>query len=95
MAYILGIDTGGTYTDSVMICSRDQRVLSKSKAFTTRENLTTGIANSIDLLDGIGKIPVDMVCLSTTLATNAIVEGQGGKVGMLLSLRFRLSVPMN
>ena len=84
MAYILGIDTGGTYTDSVMICTRDQRVLSKSKAFTTRENLTTGIANSIDLLDGIGKIPVDMVCLSTTLATNAIVEGQGGKVGMLL-----------
>ncbi|MCH1981708.1 hydantoinase/oxoprolinase family protein [Ruminococcus sp. OA3] len=84
MAYILGIDTGGTYTDSVIICTKEQRVVRKSKAITTRENLTEGITNSIDQLDGIAEIPIDMVCLSTTLATNAIVEGQGGKVGLLL-----------
>lgn len=84
MAYIMGIDTGGTYTDSVVICSEDQKVLNKSKAFTTKKNLAAGIMNSINLLAGLEKTPIDMVCLSTTLATNAIVEGQGGRVGLIL-----------
>ena len=43
----LGIDTGGTYTDAVLVDSATQSVLEKSKSLTTRHNLIEGIAASI------------------------------------------------
>lgn len=84
MPVILGIDTGGTYTDSVIVDTATRQVLCKAKAFTTRQDLLCGIAESLDRL-GFGRPEeIAMVCLSTTLATNAVVEGQGGRVGALL-----------
>ena len=43
----LGIDTGGTYTDAVLVDSATQAVHEKSKSLTTRHNLIEGIAASI------------------------------------------------
>ncbi|MDQ7093682.1 hydantoinase/oxoprolinase family protein [Desulfosporosinus sp. PR] len=84
MPYILGIDTGGTYTDGVLLDFERKTVVAKAKAFTTPGDLTLGIAECIANLGEINPQEIKMVSLSTTLATNAIVEGRGGKVGLIL-----------
>lgn len=81
--YILGIDTGGTYTDSVILDS-SQKVVCYSKALTTKEDLRIGIRNSINKLEFTEFSRIGLVSLSTTLATNAIVEGKGCKTGLIL-----------
>lgn len=84
MPYILGIDTGGTYTDGVLLDFEGRAVVAKAKAFTTPQDLTIGIRECINNLGEINPTQIKMVSLSTTLATNAIVEGRGGKVGLIL-----------
>ncbi len=85
MSLRLGIDTGGTYTDAVLVDAASKAVLKKSKSLTTRHNLIEGIASSIGatLLEEDPK-DVSLVCLSTTLATNSIVEGHGAKAALVL-----------
>lgn len=80
----LGIDTGGTYTDSVVIDLDDGKVLSKSKALTTRNDLSIGISNSIDNLDESLLNRIKLVSVSSTLATNSVVEGKGCRVGLIV-----------
>ncbi|ADL11905.1 hydantoinase/oxoprolinase N-terminal domain-containing protein [Acetohalobium arabaticum] len=84
MNIILGIDAGGTYTDSVLYDRGNQELIDKNKALTTYYNLTEGINNTITGLKEEWFDTVELVTLSTTLATNAIVEGRGGRVGLLL-----------
>lgn len=69
---ILGIDTGGTYTDSVLL--DEDRVFSKGKVPTTHYDLTKGIKESINKLEKSFFPNISAVILSTTLATNTIVE---------------------
>ncbi len=83
MTYILGIDTGGTYTDAVIIDSKTRQILSKSKVLTTKNDLKIGIAGAIDSLKIKDSSLIKMVCLSTTLATNAVVENRGYKTGLI------------
>jgi N-methylhydantoinase A/oxoprolinase/acetone carboxylase beta subunit len=80
----LGIDAGGTYTDTVIYDLEGSRVIGKHKALTTRWDFTVGIGAALEGLDPAALAQVEMVALSTTLATNAIVEGEGQKVGLLL-----------
>ena len=84
MPILLGIDTGGTYTDAVLFDSQ-AGVLASAKALTRRHDLSLGIRESMErvLRSGRGK-QVELVSLSTTLATNAIVEGQGGSICLIL-----------
>ena len=84
MCQIIGIDTGGTYTDGVLLDFEKKLVLKKAKTFTTPQDLTVGIAACIDRLGEVVPELITMVCLSTTLATNAIVEGRGCRVGLIL-----------
>ena len=94
---LLGVDTGGTYTDAVLLDEAlvDQGPVSfiaKAKRLTTRDDLSRGIGAAIDAAmeaaavqgDAIGPEQVAMVSLSTTLATNALVEGNGGRVGLVM-----------
>lgn len=86
MAILLGIDTGGTYTDAVLMDDGEGRVLASAKALTTRPDLAVGVGAAIDAViaaSGIAAAEVAMVSLSTTLATNALVEGQGGRVALV------------
>jgi N-methylhydantoinase A/oxoprolinase/acetone carboxylase beta subunit len=80
----LGIDAGGTYTDTVIYDFDVSKVLQKAKALTTKYDYTIGIDAALDHLDAGMLAKVDLVCISTTLATNAIVEGKGQNVGLLL-----------
>ena len=86
MAYLLGVDTGGTYTDAVILDETADAVIGKAKSLTTRADLALGIGRAVDAaLAGAGVQPsqIAMVSLSTTLATNALVEGQGGRVALI------------
>jgi N-methylhydantoinase A/oxoprolinase/acetone carboxylase beta subunit len=79
----LGVDTGGTYTDSVIIDFDSGEVITKAKALTTRHDLSIGIADSIDNLDRFEPGQIRLVSVSTTLATNSIVEGKGAPACLL------------
>ncbi len=85
MALALGVDTGGTYTDAVLI--RDEtEVIASAKSLTTRADLAIGVGKAISAVLDQAKIAPDqisMASLSTTLATNALVEGQGGRVALI------------
>lgn len=85
MALLLGVDTGGTYTDAVLM--RDEvEVIASAKALTTREDLAEGIGAAVaEVLRQADVSPaaVSLASLSTTLATNALVEGQGGRVALI------------
>ncbi len=88
MTIALGIDTGGTYTDAALVDHGTGRVLATAKALTTRRDLSIGIGGAIDAVFGQQGAPapaaVNLVALSTTLATNAIVEGQGCPICLIL-----------
>jgi len=88
MTIFLGVDTGGTYTDAVLLDHDSQRVVAHAKALTSRPELSLGIGEAIDavLSQRADLTPADiaMVSLSTTLATNALVEGQGERVALVL-----------
>ncbi len=86
MAYFLGVDTGGTYTDAVILDESADRVIGKAKSLTTRGDLALGIGRAVDAaldLAGVAPEQIALVSLSTTLATNALVEGQGGRVALI------------
>jgi N-methylhydantoinase A/oxoprolinase/acetone carboxylase beta subunit len=83
--YGIGIDTGGTFTDSVIVDFESQRLVAKAKALTTRQDLKIGIQNSLSALDTSLFPQVKLVSLSTTLATNSVVEGKGSRVGLLVT----------
>jgi N-methylhydantoinase A/oxoprolinase/acetone carboxylase beta subunit len=84
--FLLGIDTGGTYTDAVLFSPEDG-VKARAKALTTRHDLSEGIRGAVEnVLTETGTDPssIRLASLSTTLATNALVEGQGGRVGLIM-----------
>jgi N-methylhydantoinase A/oxoprolinase/acetone carboxylase beta subunit len=88
MPVLLGIDTGGTYTDAVLFDSRPRgrsRILASAKALTRRHDLSLGIREALEqVLRSAGRRSIELVSLSTTLATNAIVEKQGGSICLIL-----------
>jgi N-methylhydantoinase A/oxoprolinase/acetone carboxylase beta subunit len=88
-SFVIGIDTGGTYTDAVVIERNSQRILSSAKSITTKGDLAVGVGLAMQAavaeLKGQAK-PEDikLVSISTTLATNAVVEGHGGSAAVIL-----------
>ncbi|TPN57385.1 MULTISPECIES: hydantoinase/oxoprolinase family protein [unclassified Mesorhizobium] len=82
----LGIDTGGTYTDAVL-WSEFTGIVAKAKSLTTRHDLAEGIGGAVDAVLSEAAIEpgaIKLVSMSTTLATNALVEGQGGRVALVM-----------
>lgn len=80
----LGIDAGGTYTDAVIYDFASRTLLAKAKALTTYHDYVEGIRNALAMLPADKLAQVQVTALSTTLATNATVEGRGHKVGALV-----------
>jgi N-methylhydantoinase A/oxoprolinase/acetone carboxylase beta subunit len=84
----LGLDTGGTFTDAVLL-AEGRRVMASAKALTTPWDLAIGIGKAIravldSLPPGAGRSEVSLVSVSTTLATNAVVENRFSPVCTLL-----------
>jgi N-methylhydantoinase A/oxoprolinase/acetone carboxylase beta subunit len=84
MHYSLGIDAGGTYTDAILVRDSDGTVVGSGKALTTYPGLVEGIKNAIDTLDPEYVKKVNLVSVSTTLATNTVLEGTGSPVALIL-----------
>ena len=87
MSLVIGLDTGGTYTDAALFDVDQGVVRTTAKALTTREDLSIGLGVAIvKVLAAYDGKPDDiqLVSLSTTLATNAVVEGVGGRVGLFM-----------
>lgn len=84
MGIVLGIDTGGTFTDAVLWDTNDRRVLRKAKEFTTPDNLATGIETCIKKMNLRRQLELEAVHLSTTLTVNAILEDKFTKLGLIL-----------
>lgn len=85
MSILLGVDTGGTYTDAVLLRGEDE-VIATSKALTTRDDLSRGIGEAVAAVlteSGTSGSDVSLASLSTTLATNALVEDQGERVALI------------
>lgn len=84
MDVIIGIDTGGTYTDGVLLSAKDQQILATAKVLTTEDDLYFGILECVKRLQSERYGRVVLVNLSTTLATNSVVKGKGAQVGVIL-----------
>ena len=88
-AYLIGVDTGGTYTDAAVIEAAGHKVIASAKSITTKGDLSIGVSGAIDaaiaaLPAGLDPKDISLVSVSTTLATNAVVEGHGSAVGVIL-----------
>ncbi len=85
--YIIGIDTGGTYTDAVLIESASGTVIATAKEPTTHYHLATGTGHALAALlraSGVAPVDIGQLAVSTTLATNAVVEKKGARVGLFV-----------
>lgn len=99
--YILGIDTGGTYTDGVIIGMEHGKVIDAVKRPTTHHNLALGtveVLQSLVTRKSVDLNQINHLAVSTTLATNAVVEKKGARVGLFVIgyvKHFRLPVIAN
>lgn len=96
---LIGVDTGGTFTDAVAV-GADGRV-GVGKALTTHGQLIEGVLESIgraaaargqsraELLAG-----TDILSHGTTVGLNALLTGTGAKVGLLVTAGFESTLPM-
>ncbi len=91
--FTIGVDTGGTYTDAVIVDTAKRSILASAKSLTTHGNLSLGVIDALKQAlqfadkasEGSFKSSeVALVSLSTTLATNALVEGQGSSLAVFL-----------
>ena len=80
----LGIDTGGTYTDGILLEPVSRKILKSTKVLTTHHDLKLCIGEVFDQLLSPDPGPIALVSLSTTLATNAIAEGKRRPVALFL-----------
>ncbi|HEY6924220.1 MAG TPA: hydantoinase/oxoprolinase family protein [Steroidobacteraceae bacterium] len=84
----IGLDTGGTYTDAVAL-DASRRVIATAKALTTHWDLSVGLGGAtravLDALPaGARRENISLVSVSTTLATNAVVENRFSPICTIL-----------
>ena len=81
----LGIDAGGTFTDLAFITGAESKVIAQAKTPTIHSDMPHTIENGLALI--LRRISPDLiknVNISSTLATNAVVEGKLRPVGLIL-----------
>ena len=91
MSYRLGVDVGGTFTDLLLINEADSS-FHIAKVPTTPADPSIGVLNGTDRvceLAGIEPTEIDQVMHGSTIATNAILTGQGARVGLVTTQGYR------
>jgi N-methylhydantoinase A len=91
MPYRLGVDVGGTFTD-VLLIDTDSGKTWRAKTASTPHDQSEGVLRGIERVcaeAGIGLADLDEVLHGTTVATNAILEGKGARVGLVTTRGFR------
>ncbi len=85
--YIIGIDTGGTFTDAVLLEKENGKFIASAKKPTTHQQLAIGTGETLAALlndTGISVEQIDSLVVSSTLATNSVVENKGARVALLI-----------
>ncbi|WP_262848213.1 hydantoinase/oxoprolinase family protein [Mumia quercus] len=91
MTYRLGVDVGGTFTDILLVDERSGETY-RAKTPSTPHDQSVGVLKGITQAcesAGIGLDQVGDVMHGTTVATNAILEGKGARVGLVTTRGFR------
>ena len=91
MAYRLGVDVGGTFTDILLVDEKSGATY-RAKTSSTPEDQSIGVVRGIEqacALAGITLDEISEVLHGTTVATNAILEGKGARVGLVTTEGFR------
>lgn len=91
MEYKLGVDVGGTFTDTLLIETESGTVYT-AKVPSTPEDSSIGVLNGIARvceLAGVDPTRIRHVTHGTTVATNAILTGRGARVGLITTRGYR------
>jgi N-methylhydantoinase A len=89
MAWRIGIDIGGTFTDVAAADSRTGE-MHLHKSSSTPAELAAGAAAALEALGG--SVPLGQVSFlahGTTAGTNALIEGRGARTGLITTMGFR------
>lgn len=87
MGLLVGVDVGGTFTD-VVVADSERGVIAVAKVPSTPRNQALGFVRGLAKAQ-VSLPALDRVMHGTTVATNAVLEGKGGRVGMLVTAGFR------
>lgn len=91
MTYRIGFDIGGTFTDLVLV-DNDSGEIVTEKVPTVPSNPSDGVMNGIRTLtetEGVPPNEISRVSHGTTVATNALLEQDGAKTGLVTTSGFR------
>ena len=90
----LGVDVGGTFTDLLLHDERTQRTY-QAKTPSTPQDQSIGVAAGVKLIcdkAGISPSEISLILHGTTVATNAVLEGRGARVGLLVTEGFEYTL---
>src|SRR3984957_10423327 len=90
----LGVDVSGTFTDLLLHDEATQRTY-QAKTPSTPEDQSIGVAAGVKLIcekAGIAPSDISLVLHGTTVATNAVLEGKGARVGLLVTAGFEYTL---
>ena len=91
MAYRLGVDVGGTFTDLLLV-NEDSGDTFTAKVPSTPADSSIGVLNGIKRVcgnAGIDPTLITHVMHGTTVATNTMLEGNGATVGLVTTKGYR------
>ena len=91
MAYRLGVDVGGTFTD-LLLFDEGSGAFWRHKTPSTPQDSSIGVLAGVDAIcarAGIASAEVETLLHGTTVATNAVLEGKGARVGLVVTAGYR------
>jgi N-methylhydantoinase A len=91
MAYRLGVDVGGTFTDLLLLDETSGRFW-RHKTPSTPADSSVGILTGVVAVcadAGVQPSGIEVFLHGTTVATNAILEGKGARVGLIVTDGYR------
>lgn len=91
MAFSVGVDVGGTFTDVFMLDDAGGQPLT-AKVPSTPDDPSIAVINGIDKVcteHGVDPAQIRAVMHGTTVATNAVLTGNGARVGLIVTEGYR------
>ncbi|MFZ9395047.1 MAG: hydantoinase/oxoprolinase family protein [Erythrobacter sp.] len=91
MTYRLGVDVGGTFTDLLLFDEKSGKFW-RHKTPSTPHDSSEGILNGVKAITaaaGVATSDIAYFLHGTTVATNAVLEGKGAKVGLVTTEGYR------
>lgn len=91
MAYRLGVDVGGTFTD-LLLFDEDSGQFWRHKTHSTPADSSLGVLAGVDSICSAAAVTpreIGTFLHGTTVATNAMLEGKGARVGLIVTQGYR------